>query len=382
MRFYGNPEHLKILMEAINKNKISLWNDFNDYLLEEREKADLSGIDLTGIHLLGINLKAVILDNSTFEKIHLENANLENASLIEVNLKNAILKKVNLENSILEYSNLQYARLREVNLKNANLEGVTLNRSFLTETNLKEAYLNGVNLKEAKLIGINLIGANLFEANLMKSELSVITFYKTILFSTNFRETKLFDIKYKKKYQIKNIKSYKGKFGIPKQFDLQCLGICTDGMHGDPIFKRFLEDQDYIENFKGDHKYIAKLWRWTSDYGRSIKRWIGLSIGLILLFTILFTPCPDWGPNWAPWKLWSNTIGASFEQTSKSFENEQIGFFDALYFSVVTFTTLGFGDIVASNLPARIMVMVEVILGYIMLGGLISILATKIARRS
>jgi voltage-gated potassium channel Kch len=53
-----------------------------------------------------------------------------------------------------------------------------------------------------------------------------------------------------------------------------------------------------------------------------------------------------------------------------------------IYYSVVTFTTLGFGDIVPKTPGAAWLVMVEVILGYIMLGGLISILATKLARRS
>ena len=52
-----------------------------------------------------------------------------------------------------------------------------------------------------------------------------------------------------------------------------------------------------------------------------------------------------------------------------------------MYYSVVTFTTLGFGDVIPKTATAGIWVMAEVILGYIMLGGLISILATIIARR-
>jgi len=47
----------------------------------------------------------------------------------------------------------------------------------------------------------------------------------------------------------------------------------------------------------------------------------------------------------------------------------------------VNFTTLGFGDIVAVNRIARIMVTLEVVLGYVMLGGLISIFANRFARR-
>lgn len=54
-----------------------------------------------------------------------------------------------------------------------------------------------------------------------------------------------------------------------------------------------------------------------------------------------------------------------------------------MYYSVVTFTTLGFGDIVPiGHFWARFFVVLEVILGYIMLGGLISIFANKLARRS
>ena len=63
------------------------------------------------------------------------------------------------------------------------------------------------------------------------------------------------------------------------------------------------------------------------------------------------------------------------------------GFFTMLYYSVVTFTTLGFGwiwrDITPQTTGATIVVMIEVIIiGYVMFGGLISIFATKIARRT
>jgi len=56
--------------------------------------------------------------------------------------------------------------------------------------------------------------------------------------------------------------------------------------------------------------------------------------------------------------------------------------FTPYYFSIVTFTTLGFGDITPANKAGEIWLALEVILGYIMLGGLISIFANKLARRS
>jgi len=55
---------------------------------------------------------------------------------------------------------------------------------------------------------------------------------------------------------------------------------------------------------------------------------------------------------------------------------------DFVFYSVVTSTTLGFGDIVLTHWPARLVVMGEVVLGYVMLGGLVSIFANKLARRN
>ena len=57
-------------------------------------------------------------------------------------------------------------------------------------------------------------------------------------------------------------------------------------------------------------------------------------------------------------------------------------FLTMLYYSVVTFTTLGFGDITPKTLPTAMVVTIEVFVGYVMLGGLISIFANKLARRS
>jgi len=52
------------------------------------------------------------------------------------------------------------------------------------------------------------------------------------------------------------------------------------------------------------------------------------------------------------------------------------------YFSVVTFTTLGFGDVKPSDWIGQLLITIEVISGYVMLGGLISIFANSLARRS
>ena len=58
--------------------------------------------------------------------------------------------------------------------------------------------------------------------------------------------------------------------------------------------------------------------------------------------------------------------------------------FTSFYYSIVTFTTLGFGDVTPKPdaVWMQVAVTLEVIIGYLMLGGLISILAAKLARRA
>ena len=54
---------------------------------------------------------------------------------------------------------------------------------------------------------------------------------------------------------------------------------------------------------------------------------------------------------------------------------------ELLYYSFVTLTTVGYGDIVPATPVARIITICEVFIGYIMLGGLLSIFTNKMAKR-
>jgi len=53
-----------------------------------------------------------------------------------------------------------------------------------------------------------------------------------------------------------------------------------------------------------------------------------------------------------------------------------------LYYSIVTLTTLGYGDVVPASAPAQVLATIQAVLGYVGLGGFLSILANKMARRA
>ena len=113
------------------------------------------------------------------------------------------------------------------------------------------------------------------------------------------------------------------------------------------------------------------MWGITSDFGNSMFRWIVTSVAIALIFGAIYSGYID---------------------TTRFFEQPELIYthddnkpppdkLTCYYYSVVTFTTLGFGDVVPVNDSGRIAVMIEVILGYIMLGGLISLFANKFVRR-
>jgi hypothetical protein len=144
-----------------------------------------------------------------------------------------------------------------------------------------------------------------------------------------------------------------------------------------PFFKRYVADQQFIRAFKQANPVLAGLWRWSSDYGRSLALWTSWSILFAFLFAIAYRfPIPSWMPTWL------QNFVPQFHQTTGAYSGEPLTIWNCFYFSIVTFTTLGFGDVVADNATARFLVTLEVIFGYVMLGGLISIFSNKLASRS
>ena len=111
-------------------------------------------------------------------------------------------------------------------------------------------------------------------------------------------------------------------------------------------------NQQRIAHLKSRHPVLAFLLHYTCNYGQSLGLWALWLVGVIVSFAAIFATVPGLVEV-------SNVL-------------------DALYFSVVTFTTLGFGDITPISHIGKVLVMLEVILGYLMGGLLIAILIRRL----
>jgi hypothetical protein len=120
-------------------------------------------------------------------------------------------------------------------------------------------------------------------------------------------------------------------------------------------------------------KYFSyKIWEMTSNYGESLNRWLITSFTIIVLFGVLYANY------FLEINALSNSDFYSNQLVPRLATSSVKNFFTPYYFSIVTFTTLGFGDVTPLNLSAQILIVVEVILGYLMLGGLLSIFTRKL----
>ena len=131
--------------------------------------------------------------------------------------------------------------------------------------------------------------------------------------------------------------------------------------YGNAEFRRFALDEDFIQQFKIKHPGLYTLWYLLTDCGRSLYRVLVTSVLVILAFAAVY------------YQLGPGHFNIAYLEWE---------FFTLFYYSVVTFTSLGYEDIVPASQIAAAVVIVEVITGYLALGILIAILADRIARRS
>jgi uncharacterized protein YjbI with pentapeptide repeats len=294
------------------------------------------------------SLKKAIFNDTMFSGVDFQGANLTGSKFAEVDLWGANFAKTNLQDALfLGRVNLKDAHFDEANLQRTDfhttyLMGAIFRKAILKKANLQHADLQNADFRVADLRGADLTFAKLTDANLNSADLRGAT-----LRGTNFERCRIADIKY-------------DRTGI-------YMGIGLSNCYGSPLFVRFAKDQEYLEDFKVKYPKTYKAWLILADCGRSFYLWALWCLVIPIVFALIYY-----------YGFYKDDL-LSFHTV---YVSEQYPCLSFLYYSIVTFTTLGFGDIVPNTGWLQFLVAFEVILGYIMLGGLISIFANKLARRS
>ena len=304
--------------------------------------AHLVDQDLTGVDLSGVDLSNADLSRASLNGVCLAGANLAGATLYRACLDEAELLGVSLVGANLQECSAARSSFGHANLKEANLMGAKLEDATLTGANLKSADLRLADLSNARMRECDLSHALLNQCELAGADLGGSNVDHAVFDEAHLRQTRLADFR---------------SFDTSRWIAVRFEQMDFVGAH---LLRRHIMDQNYLHEFRRQSRaseWVYRLWWVTSDCGRSFFRWGLWTLLIAMAFAYVYTQVEvDFGPH----------------ETALS----------PLYYSLVTLTTLGYGDVLPTSLAAQVAAMVEVLLGYIMLGGLLAIFATRMARRS
>ena len=321
----ANDEQLALLQQGA-----AIWNQWvekarraDPAFRADLLKADLGGVDLTGVDLRSANLLM---------------ANLSGANLMEAKLGGANLLLANLRQTNLIDADLALADLTDVDLSFAHLDGADLRGAQLNVANLGAAILSRANLRGADLMDADLSGANLAAADISGAK----------LVGTNFSDANVAGIKWDSARMHGKYRAIRG----------------IDSCYGGPLFKRAAADQAFIDAVEDHWKDTWRIWLFRTwgmlDYGRSMSRVAVFGFAIMCFYGMIYS-------------IWKGLLNYSGSANT---------WFTSFYFSIETFTTLGFGDVKPTSIAGELLASSEVIIGYITLGLLLAVLAEKIARRA
>lgn len=309
-------------------------------------------LDLRGISLHREDLSDLDLSGYDFSY-----ANLNSSKLTRTVFSYATFHRTSLEKSILDEcefigSDLSYARLNECSAKRSGFGGADL-----SQTSIIGADLSGATLSHSKLINADLRASNFKKARLSEADLSGAILTRAILVESDLKHSNVngtdFEMADMRSCRLTGIKNFKRANWIGA--DIRGLDL-----RGAYLVRRYIADENYLFEFRSIsrfHKAIYMVWLVTSDCGRSLLRWFAFLLGATLTFAAIYAFVDiDYGDYVTP--------------------------FSPIYFSFVTLTTLGYGDALPASLTAQIFVSLQAITGYMGLGGLLSILGNKMARRA
>jgi len=230
--------------------------------------------------------------------------------------------------------------LIHLDFSNCNLKYSNFSNSIIEDSRFCSSDILYSDFSHSFLDGCDFSKSNLTLTDFSESSLCRSNFKNAWINDVNFNEARLSYIKFNNK------------------LDFVDLDISKLNGVSDYNFLTFIKRKSKLKHLKSKgffNKIIYHIWQITCGFGYSFTRWLLFSSLIAFIFGCVYS--------------------ANIDSFNIDEPNSKFTYF---YFSIVTFTTLGFGDIHPIDFKGEILVSIQVIIGYLMLGGLISILANKI----
>ncbi len=252
-----------------------------------RDKEVEDGIDLRGANLSGFDFRVPVKedDEGFSEDI-------------------AIISNVHLEGAILHHCNFEGGKIHDCFFEDAELIHSEFQNATMNNCTFQQADCAGMNLRGSKLINCNFADAEIKDVTLDSTIVDQKTTFGNALKSEKEGNFHFASIEYK---QIKEM--YKNSS---------------------------------LHEISDDYHYLEMIAKRKISSRKSPKRWLGYIFGDLL---------SKYGTSFVRVLTWSALVMliCAFLYTTHDsllFQNTEVtaSFWDSLYFSIITFTTLGYGD--------------------------------------
>jgi hypothetical protein len=386
--------------------------------------ADFRYANLQGAKLYFAKLQGANLDSANLREATLCHANFQEASLFMAQLQGADLYCAKFQKAYCVAAYLQGAKLKSANFQGANFAGA----------DFKEAKFDSANLQGASLYNARLQGTDLHNANFRDADLSRIKYTTSVRLPDALKNLLIKLLGWRKfDDHLYDLAAIFNLIFIPiayccilavvpcqwMKIFLPFLPVVVPLILLNSLYQNLLTDSEKAEILKDlppsrKQRFMERLIAPTLWRGAMVES-IGSCDPLVLkyikdqswleakleeskkswwsrLWMFLWGISSGYGSNIWLWMFWSLFIALSYGATYWLAGDNLVkivvnlpgdpGWFKYFYFSIVTFTTLGFGDVLPVSGLGEFIVATEVIAGYMMLGGLISIFTNKLARLS
>ena len=304
---------------------------------------DWSEADLQEWNLRGLTLSS-IGNRANFEKANLSAAELQEAGLACAKLEEANLFSADLQRADLEGANLQKAILYEADLRGADLNGADLQKAILVRANLQKTDLTGSNLRDAEFSEETILkDARLFQCRLENSTMKRAhnQLDKIVIQEREKKYSEARDVY----LMLKNYFRQEGLYEISGEYYYREKLMERACNRGNGEWRKWFLNHllGKIAGY-GERPGRVILW-WAIIISLSaLVYWV--SDGIMAGNNICYDPTP----------------------------------LEAVYFSGVTFTTLGFGDLAPKPGVFQIFAFGEALLGAIFMAMFIFVFARKMTR--
>jgi len=354
---------------------------------EGPEGLDLSGYDLSGINLSKLDLHGMvfgtteILQFAETEDVLTQAANLDGAWLERSNLQRANFGRVSMKEAHFYQSDLTEATLWATNAEGTDFRRVNLSKANLYDTvfkdcRLMDVSLEGANLDRADLSGATLSAESLGKRLLQEDQVDYQQYYARWYISPKVRDLFIqrnLETRYKAAMEVylalKNAFVAAGRYedaswAYIKERQMEKKTYC-------PLLARRYYGRELSRNCSVKSfwwwvfylKYTVKwLQSWTAEllvgYGERPLRTIFWAVITIVLFAVMY-----------------RFSGGINNPTGQS-----VRWLDYLHYSLATFSTIGFPDLVPNNDTAKLLTSLEALTGISLLALLMFSLGNSINR--